>query len=58
MNFESSILQDDAVRRAIAMGIDKQSFVQVLLGGNGYPAAGVYPDSFAFGGGSVTAPGV
>ena len=56
MNFESSILQDDAVRRAIAMGIDKQSFVQVLLGGNGYPAAGVYPDNFAFGGGSVTAP--
>lgn len=55
MNFESEIIQDDAVRQAIAMGIDKQRFVDDLLDGNGYPAAGAYPDSFSFGGGAVTA---
>lgn len=55
MNFESEIIQDDAVRQAIAMGIDKQRFVDDLLDGNGYPAAGAYPDSFSFGGDAVTA---
>ncbi|HIS27599.1 MAG TPA: ABC transporter substrate-binding protein [Candidatus Pullilachnospira intestinigallinarum] len=55
MNFESEITSDPAVRRAIAMGIDKDSFVEVLLGGNGYPATGVFPDNFSFGGDSVTA---
>lgn len=55
MNFESEIIRDPAVRRAIAMGIDKQRFVDELLDGNGYAAAGVYPDSFAFGGDAVTA---
>ncbi len=55
MNFESSILQDPAVRRAIAMGIDKERFVTDLLGGNGYPAAGAFPDVFSFGGDAVTA---
>lgn len=55
MNFESEILQDSAVRQAIAMGIDKERFVENLLDGNGYPAAGVYPDSFSFGGDAVTA---
>ncbi len=54
MNFESEILRDPAVRKAIAMGIDKESFVETLLDGNGSAAAGVYPDSFAFGGDSVT----
>ena len=38
------------------MGIDKQSFVSALLDGHGYPAVGPYPESFSFGGGSVTAP--
>ncbi len=55
MNFESEITKDPAVRKAIAMGIDKDSFVETLLGGNGYPAAGVFPDSFSFGGDAVTA---
>ena len=55
MNFESTIIQDPAVRRAIAMGIDKERFVRDLLGGNGYPAIGVYPDNFSFGGDAVTA---
>lgn len=55
MNFESEIIQDPAVRQAIAMGIDKERFVNDLLDGNGYPAVGVYPDNFTFGGNAVTA---
>lgn len=55
MNFESPILQDPAVRRAIAMGIDKERFVTDLLDGNGYPAAGAFPNVFSFGGDAVTA---
>lgn len=55
VNFESQIMQDPAVRQALAMGIDKERFVNDLLAGNGYPAAGVYPDSFSFGGDAVKA---
>lgn len=55
MNFESPVIQDPAVRQAIAMGIDKERFVNDLLDGNGYPAIGVYPDNFSFGGDAVTA---
>ncbi len=53
MNFKSPITQDAAVRKAIAMGIDKKGFVDTLLHGNGYPAVGVYPDTFSFGGNAV-----
>ena len=55
MNFESPVIQDVAVRKAIAMGIDKDGFVNTLLNGNGYAAIGTYPDSFTFGGDAVTA---
>lgn len=55
MNFESRIIQDRAVRQAIALGIDKARFVSDLLGGHGYAAAGVYPDNFTFGGNAVKA---
>lgn len=55
MNFESSITQDPAVRKAIAMGIDKEGFVNTLLQGHGYTATGVFPDSFSFGGQNLTA---
>ncbi len=54
MNFESPIIQDEAVRKAVAMGIDKEGFVDTLLDGNGYTAVGVYPDNFSFGGDAVT----
>lgn len=47
MNFESPIIQDAAVRKAIAMGIDKEGFVNTLLDGNGYPAVGTYPENFS-----------
>lgn len=55
MNFESPVVQDPAVRKAMAMGIDKQRFVDTLLDGNGYPASGPFPQSLSFGGDAVKA---
>ena len=55
MNFdESSVCADPAVRKAIAMGIDKESFVATLLDGNRYPAHGAFPAGPAFCGAKVT----
>ncbi len=55
MNMTSSIIQDDAVRKAIAMGIDKEGFVAALLNGHGVVANGAFPDGFSsFGGENVT----
>lgn len=53
MNFESKITQDPAVRKAVAMGIDKENFVKTLLNGNGYAASGVFPSTFSFGNDAV-----
>ena len=53
MNFQSEIIRDDAVRKAIAMGIDKEGFVNVLLNGYGYAGKGAFPESFPFGGQNV-----
>lgn len=55
MNYESAVVSDKAVRKAIAMGIDKESFVNTLLGGYGYVGNGAFPDNFDFGGQNVTA---
>ena len=57
MNYESPVVSDPAVRKAIAMGIDKEGFVSTLLGGNGEVAVGAFPDSFSFGGSSLTTEG-
>ncbi len=56
MNLSSPVLEDIRVRQAICMGIDKAGFTSVLLGGNGTPAAGVFPANFTFGSDQVTAP--
>lgn len=53
MNFESAVTSDPAVRKAIAMGIDKEGFVKALMNGNGEAASGVYPENFSFGGQTV-----
>ena len=54
MNMTSPIIQDDAVRKAIALGIDKQGFVTTLLDGHGVAANGAFPDEFStFGGDNV-----
>ena len=54
MNMTSEIIQDDAVREAIAMGINKEGFVTTLLEGHGVVGNGAFPDSFSnFGGENV-----
>ena len=55
MNYTSPVVQDAAVRKAIAMGIDKEGFVNTLLGGYGYVAVGAFPDTVAFGGPTLKA---
>ncbi len=54
MNMTSSIIQDDAVRKAIALGINKKGFVETLLDGHGVAGNGAFPDGFSsFGGENV-----
>lgn len=55
MNYASPIIRDDAVRKAVAMGIDKEGFVRILLNGYGYVGTGAFPDTVAFGGAALTA---
>ena len=55
MNMTSPVIQDPAVRKAIAMGIDKAGFVAVLLDGHGVVGNGAFPDGFStFGGENIT----
>ncbi len=54
MNYKSPIASDPAVRRAVAMAVDKERFASVLLQGNGVPATGPFPADFAFGGKAVS----
>lgn len=56
-NYATEALQDIRVRQAISMAIDKESFTEVLLNGNGTPAVGPFPASFTFGSDAVTASG-
>ena len=53
-NFDSAIVQDEAVRKALAMGVDKEGFVDTLLNGRGQAAKGPFPASMKFGDGTVT----
>ena len=54
MNMTSPVIQDPAVRKAIAMGINKEGFVSTLLEGHGQPGNGAFPDGFStFGGENV-----
>ena len=51
MNMTSAIIQDPAVRKAIAYGINKEGFVETLLDGHGVVGHGAFPDGFStFGG--------
>lgn len=54
LNYKSPVMQDAAVRKAMAMAVDKQGFTTVLLQGNGSVAVGPFPDSFKFGGQALT----
>ncbi len=53
MNYKSPIASDPAVRKAVAMAVDKERFASVLLQGNGVPATGPFPADFVFGGKAV-----
>lgn len=48
-NFKEPSMQDVRVRRAIAMAINKEAFVNVLLKGNGIVATGPFPSTTALG---------
>lgn len=50
MNFSNKFLQDEAIRQAISMSIDKQSYADIINKGASVPASGLYPDFMAFGG--------
>lgn len=54
MNYNSPKM-DEAVRKAISMGIDKEGFVTALLEGHGATSVGPFPASFEFGDSTVTA---
>lgn len=56
MNYQTEALQDERVRRAVAMSIDREGFTETLLQGNGTPAKGPFPSGFAFGDDRVTVP--
>lgn len=53
LNFTTPVLQEPAVRKAIAMAIDKDKFTSVLLNGNGTPAVGPFPPNMPCGGDAV-----
>ena len=48
-NLQSEVVQDQNVRKAIEMGIDKEGFCNVLMNGRGVPAKAAFPDSFSYG---------
>ena len=54
MNMTSPVIQDPSVRKAVAMGINKEGFVDTLLEGHGVVGHGAFPDGFStFGGDKV-----
>lgn len=54
VNYSSPIMQDDAVRQALALGLDKEGFIHALLNGRGVVAQGPFTDSMPFGDGTVS----
>ena len=53
INYESEIMQDEAVRQALTMGIDREGFIETLLEGYGSVASGAFPDSMGIEGETV-----
>lgn len=49
INYSNPILREQAVRQAISMSIDKESYASILNKGASVPATGLYPDFMAFG---------
>ena len=55
-NFNTPALQDERVRRAIALCMDRDTFARVQLLGNGVAAASPFPPYLPFGGDKVNSP--
>lgn len=53
-NYASPVMQDEAVREAIGLGIDRQGFIDALLNGRGEVAVGPFPASLPYGDDTVT----
>ena len=45
-NMESELMQDQNLRKAVEMGIDKEGFCSVIMQGRGVPAKAAFPSSF------------
>lgn len=43
LNFDNELLKDKNIRSAIAMAVDKEGFINILLGGHGKVANGPFP---------------
>lgn len=54
VNSQSPIMQDEAVRQALAMGIDKEGFISTLLNNRGVAAVGPFSANLTFGDSTVT----
>jgi peptide/nickel transport system substrate-binding protein len=53
-NFNNEFLKDPAVRKAIALGVDRESYASTLLKGSAAPAIGPFPGSLPFGNKNLT----
>jgi peptide/nickel transport system substrate-binding protein len=53
-NFNNEFLKDPAVRKAIALGVDRESYSTSLLKGTAVPAVGPFPGSLPFGNKNLT----
>ncbi|WP_143318050.1 ABC transporter substrate-binding protein [Clostridium sp. HBUAS56017] len=53
-NFKNEFLKDPAVRKAIALGVDRESYANTLLKGTAVPATGPFPGSLPFGDKNLT----
>ena len=53
-NFDSPLMGDARIRRAVEMGIDKERFCSVIMEGRGVPASAAFPDSFSYGNSAVS----
>ena len=52
-NMESELMQDQNLRKAVEMGIDKEGFCSVIMQGRGVPAKAAFPSSFSYGNDAV-----
>lgn len=53
LNFRTPALQDQRVREAICLALNKKQFVHALLNDNGYAAIGAFPANLPYGGRTV-----